>query len=370
MPKTTRVLHNEHEYLIVDERPVGQPRSLTFLVRPDDPAFKTATAETVLLTTLGKWSPIGVWEADECRALSEAGNAFLGTLNEVAARYFAEATARTASQTTVYYFATVHSQIVFSLTAAQPDGLTARLFTSEERAKSALADYAGDASLKVESFTDLYDLLFRLAEQGFAGAVLDDREPIYFCSDADSRPQFLLLRLSEEREVEQFLLRADGTWAVYEGELELELFSDQDSHDHTMTQHLGQVPFFGYAPGMPFFAAFAKHGSKRPLAVADTDGDADQEAETRVVPIFFDLELAEDYLSTHDLGDHELRPLENLYEFIEEAERNGQRVVLQPEGHRARSGSLWTRGQDVILDSFSGFWSSADRGAHFEVAQV
>jgi hypothetical protein len=45
-------------------------------------------------------------------------------------------------------------------------------------------------------------------------------------------------------------------------------------------------------------------------------------------------------------------------------------VVLHPEGHRALSASLWTRGAEIILDGFSGFWSSTDHGAHFRPVET
>lgn len=371
MPKTTRVLHDDHEFLVVDERRLGQPRAITLLVRTDDAAFAGAAADAVVQTTLGKWTPLGMWEDDASHPFTEGGLKWVPTMNAVATRYLADADTIKAANTT-YYCVTVHAQIGFSLTSAQPDGLTARVFRREDAARAALSELADDGSAAVVAINDLYDFLFRLAEQGFAGAVLDDAEPVYFCADAQSRPQFLRLTPGEENDVEQWLLNPNGTWTEYEGDLELELFRDQDACDRNMTENLGQVPFFGYAPGLPFFAVFRKGELDTPLQVSDTEAAGEGEntaAAASVVPIFADVTAAEEFLASHELVDHELRPLADLHGFIARAEHDGQRVILQPEAHRARGAALWTRGAEIILDSFSGFWSSIDRGAHFTLVE-
>jgi len=48
--------------------------------------------------------------------------------------------------------------------------------------------------------------------------------------------------------------------------------------------------------------------------------------------------------------------VDNLFKFLKHAGEKKQNVLFEPFAHRSNGGALWINGQDVILDSFSGFW--------------
>jgi hypothetical protein len=368
MPKTMRVLHSGHEYLLLDERRGGQ-RTITCMVRADDRAFSGATSRTVVLTKLGNWSPIGVWERDACRPLHSGAEPFLDTLNEIVGRYMEESRrARGRSRRRRFWRALIDSQPVFSMTAAQPHGLAVLVFTSRAKARlaakrvvapDAAQSLAGEpAGAELQAVEDLGQFFAEMAEAGFAGAMLDDTDPIYFCTDAEGELHYLRLRFTDEGEIEECVLRPDDSWAVYDGDPDLELYVDQDACDRAMVEHLGAVPFHGFAPGIPLFAIHAL-GDAEPYASSPSDEDGG------CLPIFHDLALAEEYLEFNDLSYHELQPVDDLNELLRHAAARHTVVRLHPDGHRARSASLWLSEDQIILDGFSGFWSSSDGGATY-----
>ncbi len=48
--------------------------------------------------------------------------------------------------------------------------------------------------------------------------------------------------------------------------------------------------------------------------------------------------------------------------FLRSKVAEGHVVQLNPGGHRARSGTMWSNGDAAVLDSFSGFWKLTPDG--------
>ena len=55
-------------------------------------------------------------------------------------------------------------------------------------------------------------------------------------------------------------------------------------------------------------------------------------------------------------------PVRDLVAFLTCDEMAGNVASLNPGGHRARGGLLWSDGEGVVLDSFSGFWRLGREG--------
>jgi hypothetical protein len=55
-------------------------------------------------------------------------------------------------------------------------------------------------------------------------------------------------------------------------------------------------------------------------------------------------------------------PVSDLTGFLTHQEMEGCVAALNPGGHRAASGILWSDGDRVVLDSFSGFWTLGPEG--------
>ncbi|MEW6745748.1 MAG: hypothetical protein AB1486_23615 [Planctomycetota bacterium] len=378
MGKTTRVLHNGHEFLLVDERHRGSPRTITCMVRSSDPTFDGIRGPGILPTSLGNWTPIGVWENASCRPLHGRAHSWMSTVSQVVDLYLEERRRlRLRSRPKRYWHLAVDSQIVFCFTPAHLHGLAIPLFSSRNAARSAAGTGAprtaatpsprGPASVpglgvgecSVELVDDLCEFLASVAKAGFAGALLDETHPIFFCVDPSGNAHFLKIGLLPDTEITESLLQPDGSWTPYEGDPELELFVDQDACDALMLEMLGDIPFYGYTRDLDLYALYPLKGSE-PLILPSED-----ERGFGTVPLFHEVTHAEEFMKYHDLDRHELRPVRDLVELLGFAAQRSSVVRLQPDAHRARGATLWLQDREIILDSFSGFWHSADGARTF-----
>lgn len=360
-----RILHEGREYFLVDRGRTRSTRALTLLKRVED---ENAAQEGELLvkTDVGLCQAVAHWSGGESRL--EKGHEDLGVaFDKVVARYLEEfRVGRTRTGTRPYWFLSSRRQALYSIDRSQPAGLVVLVYSSEEAAKKAALERRGvDApGIAVESITDLTDYLEARALEGFAGALFDDRSPIYFCSDAQGVARFLRIDLDERSgRLEHRLLDTDGTWTIYDGEEDIFPDVDQDVIDEAMRERLGDVPFLGFREDMILYRLERKSAPGVPAVVELTDDPSVQGIP--LCPIFHDLDLLESFRAEHGQDDCGPAKIDDLKELAAWCGREGTTLVLHPEGHRARAATLWLNGEDVLLDSFSGIWRSRD-GGRFE----
>ena len=274
---------------------------------------------------------------------------------------------RKRTDTRTYHFLSVDRLPLYSLSNAHPTGLAVLVFRNERDAELAAERRQGiDArEIQVEHTQDLHDFLCARATDGFGGALLDERDPIYFCLDELGAPRYLRLAVDEEsgRLVHE-LLRADGEWESYDGEEEITPHLDQEIVDRHMVDRLGETPFFGYHDNIEFLRIEDPKNPGSIVSVRSEDEDGDGPA---VSPLFHDAELADGWLDDHGLDHCTLASVDDLPAYVEQVANEGCVLQLQPGAHYARSGSIWSTHGRLILDSFSGLWSSIDgRSFHIE----
>lgn len=356
-PRRVRFLHDGKEFYLVDGGRENGARILTLLRRCAEPVPEGVDA---IATDLGPCERIAAWRDGEIE-LSPDVEPMRAAFRDLVARYLAEyRTGRPRPGAEPFFFLTIDGLSVFELTTALPYGLSVLLFSTQEAAERAarLRSGTGGREIVVERTGDLADFLEARVCEGFAGAWIDGRDPIFPCRDASGHARFLRMTADENGEIEHFLLEDGGRFRTYEGQedLDTELDIDFDRHDEFMRERLGDTPFVGHFEGIRFHRPAARGAPESPVIVACDD---DPEGEV-CAPIFHDLELGEAFLAAKGLGDHEWIPIDDLFGFVREVEARGRFVRIQPETHRARGGRIFSTKDALVLDTYSGLWSSSD----------
>lgn len=360
-----RVLHDGAEYYLVDRGRTRASRVITFL-RPlpkeVDPASRPATVR--VKTDLGECEAVASWSQGEVSV--EPGNeALLDAFRGIVERYLEEfRVGRARSDSRTYHFLSVDRLPLYELSNAHPTGLSVLVYETGEAARRAADERRGIEAreIRVETTRDLPDFLAARATDGFGGALVNGRDPVFFCLDELGAPRFLRLTLDEgSGRLAHRLLRGDGEWEDYDGEEEITPELDQEVADRHMIDRIGHVPFLGYHDGLVFQRV---RDPRRPDAVVSVGAAEDEGEGPPICPLFHDADFARDWLADHALDECELEPVRDLPAFADRVAREGCVLHVQPGAHRARGGAMWaTRGR-LILDTFSGIWSSVD-GATF-----
>ncbi|MFH0944805.1 MAG: hypothetical protein V2A76_06375 [Planctomycetota bacterium] len=355
-----RILHEGHEFYLVDRGNASSSRAITILKRAEKEEAEGSSAARIL-TDLGDCLAIANWTEGEVRM--EAGHEKLGPVfQEIVERYLEEfRVGKQTADTRQYFFLSCDGLPLHALAKAQPAGLSVLVFSSSEEAGAAAKSREEQTGtpVKTEAIGALRDFLAARATEGLAGGLLDGRDPIYFCSNEQGEPGYLRVVLNEaEGSLDYSILGADGLFGPYEGEEELTPELAQDLFDQYRVERLGEIPFLGY-DGSACFHTLANVQDPEVPAAIELSEDLGS-AGWPFTPLFPDPELAREFLVEHGLVDHLTVPVRDLRGLADIAAEDGRLLLLQPGGHRAVSGALWGKGGTVILDSFSGLWHSRD----------
>jgi len=358
MPRKTRILHGDDEYLFVDAPGDEAGPVLLILARPDNARAVAAGQTPTHQSEHGVWCPVARFDGESLLLAPDPPAGLAERLREMLPRYAELQRQRIAHATYSCWYVLTSGHFLHALHPAQPGGLMLRLFTNEAGAKAAVA--AGGGTGRALPTGELREFLELRAEEGYAGALLDDCDLIYFFLDDQSHVEFVKVRVTEGgRELESELLDARGRWQFYDGSEELDPLVDSERWDRLMRRVFGKVPFIG-AGDPPHWWGF--HLGDEPLALPDGDAEGDR----NMVPLFSDAAAAEAFRARDGLdAEARLVEIDDLHRFVARAGELGAVARLAPAGHRARGATLWVDEDDVLLDSFSGLWRSRE-GTRFE----
>lgn len=361
MPLKTRILHGEDEYLFVDAPGDDAGPSLLILARPGNARAVPDGRAPTHQSEHGSWCPIARFDGETLWLAPDPPAGLDARLREMLPRYVEQQRQRIASARNGAWYVVAGGRPLHALHPAQPAGLLIRVHREQAAARAALDELGGEGA--VHPTGELREFLELRAEEGFAGALLDDREIVFFFLDATSRIQFVKVseaagESDDDSNVESELMDERGNWQPYEGDEELDTLFDPDQWDRLMKRALGTIPFLGYGDGLT--AWYFEKGDE-PLVVEDPDGENGE----RILPLFHDVATAEAFRAKERLGKATLEPVDDLRAIVCRATDAGAVARLQPGDHRARGGSLWCDEEGILLDSFSGLWRSRD-GKTFE----
>lgn len=340
-------------------------REAAILARPDAAVSEGADQSRVIKTNHGDWIPIALWKGGRFRFLASVSPRIRPDLEAVMNQYLhTRPLATDGKRRKRYYYIDGGNAPAYTISRSHPHGLAVRFFGRKKDADAALKEAADRGGApRVRWTNDLKRFLVRAADDGFAGAVLDDREPVYFCLDGADDMVFLRLSLNDEEEVEESLLQDDGSWKLYEGEGEIDFFLDQQSADGNMVRLLGEIPFLGHEKMQHVWTVEDGRNRGIPYVLAASEGPFAGLAEGDTVVLFHTQRNAMEFILDRELYAHEAVRVEGLKEFLRDAAERRLGVLFEPFNHRAAGGVFWLNGEDVILDSFSGFWKLGEDGA-------
>ncbi|MBK6940385.1 MAG: hypothetical protein IPH13_09310 [Planctomycetes bacterium] len=358
--RKVRILHEGQEYFLLDRGREGHGRTIAFLRRLDDTKPPPDDAQRVL-TDLGEYEWIASFN-DGALHVEPAHVALAPTLQGIVTRYVDESRhGRARDGTTPYWYVAVRGEPVFELARALPHGLSVMVWSDEGKAEAAATARKGieSSDLSVERIHDLGAFLVACRNDGFAGATLDEHDPVFFCLDENEEPRHLRLAMDAKGKLTQRLLSGDGSWDAWDGDEDLNPEVDVESADEYMVARIGELPWLGYFENAPLYA-LARKGA--PSAIHVEQPDADDSQATAFCPIFQETELAEDYAREHGRRGLEPTRIDDLGALASDMTRRGVTLFLHPDAHRARAATMWWSDGAVVLDSFSGLWKSAEHG--------
>jgi len=348
----TLVRHDDREYLLVEGGFNAATRAVILLARPVDTEFPRNQEMTPLRWgTQGEWQPVARWTADELRIPDARHEA----RRELVSRIIDDYRGKRRAPEPVAWASEKDGSFAGKLEVSLPMGFAAIIHASRERA----AALAGEEHVvPVENLAMFFTHLVR---EGYSGAVWNADQPVFFCVDEQQDLQFLRIGKSKAGDkVNMEILDATDSWAAYDGEEAIEFIDNTEACDARLVAAVGKQPVVGWPTDGRLYSAGPEFGA--PIII--TSGE-----EQDAVPhgVLFTSETAATEFIEDAEEDLTAFPVNDLEKFLTQTELEGCVVALNPGGHRASSGILWSDGERVVLDSFSGFWKLGAAG--FEPAE-
>jgi hypothetical protein len=348
----TLVRHDDREYLLVEGGYNAATRAVILLARPLDTRFpRNEEVAPLRWGAQGEWQPVARWTEQELRIPDPRHE----PQRELAVKLIDDYRATRRPRPTVAWAAEKDGSFAGTLEVSLPMGFAAYVWPTKERAE---AGAAGGALVPVENLAMFFTHLVR---EGYSGAVWNAEQPVFFCVDEQQDLQFLRIGKSEagDRVVMEILDTTDA-WSGYDGAEEIEFIDNTEACDARLVAAVGKQPVIGWPKDGRLFSAGPEFGA--PIVISSGE---EQDAVPHAV-LFTSEAAATEFIED---AEQELKafPVNDLGKFLTQTELEGCVAALNPGGHRASSGILWSDGERVVLDSFSGFWKLGESG--FEPAE-
>jgi hypothetical protein len=356
----TIVRHDDREYLLVEGGYNGQTRAVILLARPGDARFPPdASARPIRWGHQGEWSPVARWSPQELRIPDERYEAQRELIQAVVDAYLAQYRERR----TVAWAARKGEDFAGTLEIALPMGLAVVCCDTRDSAAEAVSD--ADELVPVENLAMFLTQLVRL---GYAGAMWNRTQPVFFCTDDAGELHFLRVsagtrgapagRVSvrpDPDEVRLEILTEADDWTPYDGAEPIEFIDNREACDQRLVAVLGRTPVVDWPEGGRLYSVGS--APEAPAVVTEMQG----KEEVRHALLFTSDAAAREYVDD-DRTELRVFPVADLTAFLTCDALQGNVAALNPGGHRARGGILWSDGERVVLDSFSGFWQVDGQG--------
>jgi len=343
----TLIMNEDREYLLVESGFNSDTRAVILLARPTDPSFPPdEKAKPIRWAHQGEWSPVARWSESELRipdARYEQKRERIGAIVN-------EYVERPREVATVAWAARKQDNFAGTLEAALPMGLAVTCHDTREGA-AAISDT--DDIVPIENVAIF---LTHLVREGYAGAMWNGSRPVFFCIDQAQDLQFLRVGPGPKGDrVELEILEDDDRWTKYEGVEEIEFIDNREACDGRLAEALGKKPILEWPDDNRLFTVGPAEG--KPLVL-----QPDKDDDSLPHGVLFTNEEAAGSFSEENPADLSIFPVTDLTGFLTHTEMEGCVAALNPGGHRAASGILWSDGERVVLDSFSGFWKLEGSG--------
>ena len=380
-PPGTLTKKNDRDYLLVEGGFNPATRAVILLARPGDPAFPPLEGQPPLRWGVqGDWVPVARWTSEELRIPDAKHAESTALAKEVIDEYVARATPPPVA----CWAGRKGESIVGTLEAALPMGVAAACHETREAAA------ATEGVEEVVPVDNLPMFLTHLVREGYAGVMWNGEQPVFFCVDEAGDLRFLRVSAVGDDGVSLEVLDESGRWLPYEGDAELEFIDNGEACDRRLIESLGRRPVIDWpadsclwtlGPTLGIPAVVAPGGSKPDkgpklelpgggsLAAFGDDEPESPPQDLDALPhaVLFTHEDAAKAFRAEMAPDMAVFPVRDLPRFLTSEELAGCFAALNPGAHRAATGILWSDGDRVVLDSFSGFWKFG--GSGFELLE-
>jgi len=337
--------HDSEEYLVVEGGYSLHTRSLSLLARPGNALFpREAELKPITWCDQGDWFPVARQAVGLTQFSSSDDEQHRDLVETLLERFVQD---QPEPREVAWVSLGDNGEPLGTLEKVVPMGLVVAIHEDEQAAHEA------DDAASVEAITNVPVYLTHLARNGYAGALWNGQQPVFFCTDENSELQFLRLRRGGQGKVEMDILEADGSWSDYEGAEEIEFLDNRDACDDRLVATYGDEPLFDW-PDDDAFWSVGPSEAEPGRVTAPEDG-------LDYVLLFSEEEEAKAWLED---SEHAWKLIEvpDAAEFLADPGLNGLAALINPGAHRVRSGVLWLDGESLVLDSFSGFWLRDDDG--------
>jgi hypothetical protein len=356
--RAIRILHDDEEFYLVDGETEEDGRTITLLMQPEAvPPLPSGTPLPTVPTSLGPRIAVARWCAGRVEPLLDFSSDRIGVFKIILDKYLTDLLAGDKEKGVSYFYHRKGTEIDFSVSHSHPHGLVINVFSRKELALS----FPDSEPMQTNN---LVEFLTRAANEGYAGAILDDRDPIYFCMDEDEAIHFLRLSKGHDEEIEEIeetLLNADGAWRPLPQKIEIDLYANTEACDRNMIRLLGDIPFLREGDEETddgeggFYAIEERMNPGFPVRFETTEFSTVSSAKG-VAAVFHDRRSAARFMEDRQHEDYDIVNVRDIRGLLENAAEANLIVMLQPGGHRARGGIFWLNEGEIILDSFSGLW--------------
>ena len=346
----TLVRHEDREYLLVEGGYDAASRAVILLARPGDPRVASDSVQRpVRWGRQGEWLPLARWSPDGLRIPDERSvesRAFAqGVIDAYVAGHKPPAVKAWAAKKGVGFASQLHASL--------PMGLAAGCFEAEADAQK-LPD--AERLVGIENLAMFFTHLVR---DGYAGALWNGSRPVFFCIDDEGDLQFLRVSPAGST-IAMEILDEHDRWESYDGAEAVEFIDNREACDKRLVTALGATPPSGW-PADGRLWSLGTRGVPRIFTTSEGNN------ELRHAVLFGDEQAARDW-AEDKAPDAQAFAVDDLPAFLTGDAMQGNVAAFNPGGHRANSGLLWSDGERVVLDSFSGFWKI--EGRQFEPIDV
>lgn len=341
----TLVHHAGEDYLCVEGGFNAETRTISLLTTGDNQAFPHRTEDVpVTWRDQGDWYPVARWSADDVLLPDPRHHEQRELAADVIEHYLSDA----GELPEAAWAITDGTGFRGHLADIMPQGLAAEVFDDLERAEEAAG---GEALVPVH---DVTRFLTHLAREGYAGALWNAQQPIFFCLDENDELQFLRVADGGRSGMSMELLDPLVGWEPYEGAESVDFLDNGEACDARLAESVGPIPLLDWPDDRSVWSIGPSQADPGIVTVAD-DGLA-------YALLFTDEQVAQEWLAEEIEDPWVAFPVHDLESFLAEPGTQGIGALLNPGAHRARRGVLWHDGERIVLDSFSGFWELADQG--------
>jgi len=268
----------------------------------------------------------------------------------------------------VYHYLESGEHLVFCAPWFRREGLCLFLYNDKELAVAAASEKSRLFGYDIDlgDTDDIVGFLRRMADFGFAGAVLNDLVPVIFCREADGTPAFLRSLQTSEGGFSHFeKLLDDGSWDVSAAVEGISPLHDQQRFDRLIAGLIGEIPFRGHSDAWSPMT-WSDVASDRLPVIDAAEGAPEARADAlrgrRYLPVFSRFEYLEQFITEQEIDPATVqrRDVDDLPGLARLADEQEALVLLNPGQHRADTAAIGWREGGVALTSFSGRWFSSD----------